>query len=197
MRISLKFYSCVGSNHTSLDALRAIGARRPFRPDEVERIVVYGSRVTVDHAGWPYRPEGLTSAQLNLPFCAATLLLEGDAFVDQFTEASVADPQRMTLASRVEVRHDPAITAKGGKFRHMVRVEVLLKDGTRLEETVEAARGSEDKFASEADVVAKFRKLVRRMLPDTQAERLIERVLALETVADSRELVSLLTVGRA
>ncbi len=197
MRVALKFYSCVGSSHTTLDAIRAMQARHPFGADAVDRIVVHGSQATVDHVGWPYRPQGLTSAQLNLPFCTATLLLEGDAFVDQFTEASVTDPQRMTLASRVEVRHDPAITAKGGKFRHMVRVEVLLKDGTRLEETIEAARGSEDKFASEADVVAKFRKLVRGKLPDAQAERLIGRVLALEAVADGRELVSLLTVGRA
>jgi 2-methylcitrate dehydratase PrpD len=180
-----------------LDAIRAMQARHPFGAAAVDRIVVHGSQATVDHVGWPYRPQGLTSAQLNLPFCAATLLLEGDAFVDQFTEASVADPQRMALAGRVEVRHDPAITAKGGKFRHMVRVEVHLKDGTRLDKTVEAARGSEDKFASEADVMAKFRKLVRRKLPDAQAERLIERMLALETVPDSREIVSLLTAGRA
>ena len=74
MRISLKFYSCVGSNHTTLDAIRDIRKRRPFAVDDIERIVVHGSQVTVDHAGWPYQPEGLTAAQLNLPFCVATLL---------------------------------------------------------------------------------------------------------------------------
>src|SRR5437773_7488689 len=91
MRVALKFYSCVGSNHTTLDAIRAIRKARPFRLDELDRIVVRGSRVTADHVGWPYRPEGLTSAQLNLPFCVATLLIEGDVFVDQFTPAAVDD----------------------------------------------------------------------------------------------------------
>jgi hypothetical protein len=57
--------------------------RRPFTI-ELDKIVVRGSQVTVDHVGWPCKPEGLTSAQLNLPFCIATLLLEGDAFLDQF-----------------------------------------------------------------------------------------------------------------
>ena len=66
-------------------------ARRPFTPAEVDKIVVHGSQVTVDHVGWPYRPEGLTSAQLNLPFAVATLLLEGDVFVDQFGPDAVAD----------------------------------------------------------------------------------------------------------
>ena len=59
----------------------------------------------------------------------------------------VADPARMALASKVEVREDPKITALGSKFRHKVSVAVHLKDGTVLEETVEAPRGSEQNFA--------------------------------------------------
>ncbi len=85
-------------------------------------------RVTVDHVGWKYVPQGSTSAQLNLPYCVATLLLEGDVFVGQFSEDKVADPQRMALADRVQVLEDPAITARGPMLRHMVRVEVLLRD---------------------------------------------------------------------
>jgi len=184
MGIALKFYSCVGSNHTSLDAIRAIAARRPFRADDIAGIVVYGSQATVDHVGWPYRPQGLTSAQMNLPFCIATLLAEGDVFVDQFSEAVVTDPRRMALAAKVEVRHDPAITARGAKLRHMVRVEVHFTDGTVENETVEAPRGSEQKFASEADVVEKFRKLARRAAPDAEAERIGELVLGCDKLAD-------------
>src|SRR5262252_4589953 len=36
--VALKFYSCVGSNHTTLDAIRLIAARRPFRADDVAKI---------------------------------------------------------------------------------------------------------------------------------------------------------------
>ena len=71
MGIALKFYSCVGSNHTTLDAIRTVQARRPFRPEDIAKIVVHGSKATVDHVGWPYEPQGLTSAQMNLPFCVA------------------------------------------------------------------------------------------------------------------------------
>jgi 2-methylcitrate dehydratase PrpD len=190
--VALKFYSCVGSNHTTLDAIREIQAQHPFGPDDVEDIVVYGSQVTVDHAGWPYRPQGLTSAQLNLPFCVATLLIEGDAFVDQFSESVVADPARIALSRKVVVRHDPAITARGAQFRHMARVEVRLKDGTRHERTIEAPRGSEQKFASEADVLAKFRKLVRRSMADRDAERLAALVLTCDKLADVGLLVNAL-----
>src|SRR5581483_3075415 len=108
---------------------------RPFALDELDRIVVHGSRVTMDHVGWPYKPEGLTSAQLNLPYCVATLLLENDVFVAQFTEAAVHDRARIELSRKVEVRHDPAITALGQRFRHKVRVDVHLRDGSMLSET--------------------------------------------------------------
>jgi aconitate decarboxylase len=195
MRIALKFYACVGSNHTTLDALRKMRARHPFGPNDIERIVVHGSRVTVDHVGWPYEPQGLTSAQLNLPYCVAILLLDGDVFVDQFTEAMVADPERIAVSRLVEVREDPTITARGKAFRHMVRVEVALRNGMRLEETVEAPRGSEHSFASADEVIGKFRKLASRRIPDSQVERIVDAVIGAERLADSGQLARLLASG--
>ena len=192
MGVALKFYSCVGSNHTTLDAIRAMQDERPFGPNDVKKIVVHGSKVTMEHVGWKYVPQGLTSAQLNLPYCVATWLLDGDCFVDQFTEAKVADPARMKLSEKVEVHEDPAITAKGAKFRHMVHAEAHLNDGTVLKRTVEAGRGSEKNFASDADVVAKFEKLAAKALPKAQVEKLRDAMLGLERLADAGELARLL-----
>jgi aconitate decarboxylase len=185
MGIALKFYSCVGSNHTMLDAIRDIARRRPFPPGDVDRIVVHGSQVTVDHVGWRYRPEGLTAAQLNLPFCVATLLVEGDVLVDQFAPEAVDDAARIALSRKVAVVHDPAITALGAGFRHKVRVEVHFRDGTVATETREAPRGSEQPFASEAEIVEKFGKLTRAAMREPQQDALIEAVLGLEKLEDA------------
>ncbi len=195
MGVALKFYSCVGSNHTTLDAIREIRAVRPFAPEEVDKIVVHGSQATVDHVGWRYRPESLTSAQMNLPFCVATLLVEGDAFVDQFYDAAIADPRRVAMAAKIVVRHDPAITARGARFRHMVRVEVHFTDGTRHDVTVEAPRGSEQSFASESEVVAKFGKLTRGVLTSTEADRISTLVLDCDKLHDVGVLVKALTLS--
>ena len=186
--VSLKFYACVGSNHTTLDAIRTMQTRRPFGPEDIDEIVVHGSHVTVEHVGWPYEPQGLTSAQLNLPFCVATLLLEGDVFVEQFDEAVVENQARIALSRKVRVEHDPAITERGSNFRHMVRVEVKLKDGTRLEETVEAPRGSEKSFASEADIVGKFMKLATHTVGREQANRIVELVLGADKLVRADEI---------
>lgn len=192
MNVSLKFYSCVFSGHTSLDAIREMQEERSFGADDVAKIVVHGSQVTVDHVGWKYRPEGMTSAQLNLPFCIATLLIEGDVFVEQFTQTAIHDPRRIAFTDKVEVVNEPSITAKGGRYRHMVRVEVFLKDGTRMERTVETSRGSEKRFASEGDIVAKYEKLARLVLPKAQMEELRDTVLALDAVDDMARLGELL-----
>jgi aconitate decarboxylase len=197
LQIALKFYSCVGSNHTTLDGIRDVQMRRSFRLEDLEKIVVHGSQVTVDHVGWPYTPQGLTSAQLNLPYCIATFLLEGDAFVTQFTEDKVADPARIELSRRVEVVEDPAITALGSRYRHKVRVEIRLKNGEIHEETVEAPRGSEKKFASDQDVIAKFRKLTRGRISDSQAERIVDLVMNAERVASAKDLAAALSAGGA
>jgi 2-methylcitrate dehydratase PrpD len=192
MGVALKFYSCVGSNHSTLDAIRAMQAERPFGEAEVEKVVVHGSQVTMDHVGWKYEPQGLTSAQLNLPYCVATWLLDGDCFVDQFTEDKVADPDRMRVAAKVQVEHDHAITALGSKFRHKVRVEVYLKDGSRLERTVEAGRGNEKNFATEADIVEKFEKLATHVLPRAQVATIRDWMLNLDEQHDAAELAGLL-----
>ena len=192
MRISLKFYSCVGSNHTTLDAIRDIRKRRPFAPDEVESILVHASQVTLDHAGWPYEPAGLTAAQLNLAFCVATLLLEGDVFVDEFAPDCVTDPARLALASKVKVVHDPAITALGASYRHKVRVEMHFRDGSVERESREAPRGSEHSFATPGDIIGKFRKLSRGAMSSARQEALVDAVLHLETLPDSRMLIELL-----
>ena len=196
MGVALKFYACVGSNHTTLDALRELQAKHRFAAGDVERVVVHGSQVTADHVGWKYEPAsittGMTAAQLNLPFCVATLLLEGDCFVDQFTPGVETDARRMALAERVTVLADPAITARGAKHRHAVRVEVQLKNGQRLEGNQEVPRGSDEHFASANDIVGKFEKLAARALPAKRVAELRDAVLGLEQLPDAAQLAKLL-----
>jgi 2-methylcitrate dehydratase PrpD len=193
MNVALKFYSCVGSNHSTLDAIRELQAAHPFRAQDVEKIVVHGSQVTVEHVGWKYVPQGFTAAQLNLSYCVATLLLDGEVFVDQFTEAKLTDPARLALAAKVSVLHDPAITARGPKFRQMVRVQILLKDGTQLERTREVSRAKES-FAADEIVVKKFEMLAAHVLPPAQLRELADTVLDLEKLDDASRLARLLAV---
>jgi 2-methylcitrate dehydratase PrpD len=99
---------------------------------------------------------------------------------------------RMKLSEIVHVHHDDAIIRLGEKMRHKVRVQVELNDGTRMERTVESARGSEYKFAGESDIVEKFEKLAVKALPKTQVEQLRDAVLGLEKLDDATKIAQLL-----
>ena len=193
MGVALKFYACVGSNHTTLDALRALKSEHRFGAEDVDAISVHGSQVTADHVGWKYEPRGLTAAQLNLPFCVATFLLEGDCFVDQFNASAVTDPRRMALAERVSVHADPAITARGATHRHSVRVEVRLKNGTRLSRSADTPRGGDENFASPADIIDKFERLAVHALPEKRVGELRDAVLGLEDLQDAARLAALMS----
>ena len=97
-----------------------------------------------------------------------------------------------SLSEIVHVHHDDAITKLGAKMRHKVRVQVELNDGTRMERTVESGRGSEYKFASEADIVEKFEKLAAKALPKPQVEQLRDAMLGLDKLDDAVKIAQLL-----
>jgi hypothetical protein len=61
-----------------------------------------------------------------------------------------------------------------------------------MERTVEAARGSEKKFASEADIVEKFEKLASKALPSSQVTELRDAMLGLEKLSDATRIARLL-----
>src|SRR5262245_2332261 len=50
MGVALKFYSCVGSNHTTLDAIRDMQQERRFGASEVAKVSVHGSQVKIGRA---------------------------------------------------------------------------------------------------------------------------------------------------
>ena len=62
-------------------------------------------------------------------------------------------------------------------------------------ETREAPRGSESAFASADDIVAKFRKMTRAAMDAKQQDALIDGVMRLDELPDSRALIELLRIG--
>jgi hypothetical protein len=62
-----------------------------------------------------------------------------------------------------------------------------------MEQVVQAGRGNEKDFASEADVVEKFHKLAARAISKAQAEQVVDWFMNLEKSADAAELPRLLT----
>jgi aconitate decarboxylase len=182
-RVGFKPYSTNGSCHPTIDILLNMLAQG-VRAESVERVVIHCSTATYKHVGWPYTPDTVTTAQMNLPYIVSVVLTDGDAFVDQFTPERISDPALVAFSRRVEVIPDPEIDAGGDPMRHATRVEVTLTDGRILRDSRTHAKGSAAHPLDASDVEAKFFKLAAKALPRDRAERVRDLVLTMETVDD-------------
>lgn len=180
LRFSVKAYPCCGSNHTSVDALQTILDRVPdLKPDDIESIHVASSTLTADHVGWPYVPDSVTSAQMNLAYTLAVLAVDRELFVEQFNDDRVDDPRVLELAARVIVEPDENIDREGREGRHHIRLTVTTRAGERYVEDVRHALGSSHRPLSADAAAGKYRKLAAAVLDPTQIADLEGAVLAL------------------
>jgi 2-methylcitrate dehydratase PrpD len=191
-KVGFKGYSCCGSCHTSVEAARRILSNQRIDVASVERITVRVTRATLLHVGWPYEPRSVTAAQMNLPYCLAVTLLDGDAFVDQFSPRRIASDDVVALAKRVEVEHEPAFDALGPAGRHKVEVSLRLRDGTTIDETVDHAKGSDQDPLTEGEVVLKFHRLVDPICGEAWANRTRDAIMSLDVTTSTASLSDLL-----
>ena len=97
-QVEYKAHAACAAIHTALDAAAEIRAEGNLGPDDVEHITAHTTTHTLVHCGWPYRPSGMTAAQMNLQFGLAAAFVEGGAGVRQYTEEKVADPRLVDFA---------------------------------------------------------------------------------------------------
>ena len=194
LNVGCKPYPCCGSNHTSIDALKKILSNHPeVSAANVGKIRIRTTRATKLHVGWPYKPNSMTTAQMNLPFCVAVLLHDRDFFVDQITEKSIRSDAVLNTANKIEVIEDPEFESLGDEGRHGVNLEVHLKNGTRYSEQILHAKGSDQHPMSEDEILQKFRLLASRVISRPRLEKLEDTLLHLEKLDDARKIAKLLT----
>ncbi len=193
--IAMKPYACNGGIHSTIDALHEIAARGPLHAEDVAQVVVRTNPANAEHVGWRYEPDTLTTAQMNLGFGVAAVIALGDAFVEQYTEATIRDPRLVELARKVRVVADPALADLPAAQRQHVEVVVRRVDGTEARATVVSPRGSPGQPLSREDVSEKFDRLAAPVLGGGRASEIRDLVLGLEQVTDARELGRLLMAG--
>ena len=191
--VGFKVYPCCANNHTSLDGLAIIRTAHPgLRAGDVKKIVVSTTHSSKLHVGWPYVPDSVTTAQMNLSYCLAAALIDGEFSVSQVAEDSIGRKDILETAQRIEVVEDPELDSLGDKFRYAVQLEIVLTDGTFLREKVLHAKGSEENPVGETELEEKFRLLASKAIEESQVENLYQTVRRLESVEDMKNLSKLL-----
>jgi 2-methylcitrate dehydratase PrpD len=189
--VSLKPYACCGSTHSSIDAVRWLTRQYDIRPQDVEEIVVSNHSVVKLQTSWWYEPVSPMQAQMNIEYCVAVALAEGNAGPQQFSSDKIADPRLVELAHKVRFEIDPEIEriyprAFPGK------VAIRLRDGRSVQHAVAGPKGSPQHPMTLEEVTEKFHLLVDPVLGHERAARLADLVARVETLHNVQAMAALL-----
>jgi aconitate decarboxylase len=188
-KVRFKMWAARVPNHSSLEGIRELRRKHPIPVEQVKQVRIRLGRGYLQNVGWPYTPTTITSAQLNLYYVTAIMLLENDVFTEQFTEEKIRDPKVLELIGRISITHDASMDGMG--YTEGNPIEIELSDGSVLSAWGKV-RGDVENPIHREDVVDKFRKLTaRRLRPEQQAE-IIGLCERLERVEDVSGLIAAL-----
>src|SRR5437660_10553080 len=185
VQTTIKKWTTGGPIQAPLDALENLRKRQSFTADQVKQVVVRAATsaaYTVNNRDMP---------DICLQHLVAVMLVDKTvSFRAAHDKARMQDPAILRDRAKVQLVPDEELE-KLIPVRVAI-VEVTLTDGTRLTERVEHVRGTPESPMTRDEVVAKARELMMPVLGAATCSNLIERVLALDSVKDVRELRPLL-----
>jgi 2-methylcitrate dehydratase PrpD len=132
----------------------------------------------------------VVAAQASLPFALAMAAVKRQVTVDEFTDATVADPVIQALIPRIVVHQDTQLYQRA-KNTMPGQVTVRTKDGRTFTAEVLYPKGNPGNPLSAEEFKAKFMNMVVRVLGEAQSEELYCRALALTQLRDVSELAPL------
>lgn len=185
--VRFKMWASRVPNHGSLEAIKELRKKHPIAAEQVKQVRIRLGRGYLQNVGWRYTPTTITSAQLNLYYVVAIMLLENDVFVDQFTEEKIRDPKVLALIERINITHDPEMDGTG--YLEGNPIEIELKDGTVLSAWGKV-RGGRDNPVERDEVLDKFRKVTARRLTPAQQDAVIVQCDRLDSADDAAALIA-------
>jgi len=133
-------------------------------------------------------PMNSASARLNLPYCVAFALREGNLQPGAFTPESMASEAYLSLAKRITVKNHAEYGESDLGVRGCI-VEVRMKDGTVFKKEVEGARWSGG--ATDGQLKDKFVQLTRGALSKAQQDEMIDCLMHLKRKGCIERIVSM------
>jgi 2-methylcitrate dehydratase PrpD len=184
-RTNIKKWTVGSPIQAPLDALESLRKKHPFEADQVKQVTV---RIATDEAAVVNNRD---IPDICLKYMLAVMLLDKTAsFRAAHDNARMRDPA--VLRERAKIQLVPDADLEKLLPKRVAVVELTLADGTRLTERVDAVRGTAQNPMGRDEVVAKARDLMSPILGAAASANLIDRVFALESVKDIRELRPLL-----
>jgi 2-methylcitrate dehydratase PrpD len=167
--------------HPAIDGCIQLRNQYNLTATQIERIDLRVHPLVLELTGKKTPQTGL-EGKFSVYYAAAIALVEGAAGEKQFNDALVRDPGIVALRDRVTATVDPSV----GEAQ--VKIAITLKDGRRLEKTVEKVIGSVENPMSDAALDVKFLDLTSGVLPLAQARKLLDLCWNAEMLPSAGEI---------
>lgn len=189
----IKFWPAEYHSQSAIDAALQL---RPEvgDPRQVAALDIYTFDAAVDIIGKDpekWRPRTRETADHSLPYCTAVALADGEVTLAQFDPRRFMDPALLDLVGKVKVHRDAELNRRYPQGIPN-RLVATMADGRRLVREVEFPRGHAQNPMTDAEVEAKFRRLVEPRYGQATANRVLSACWDLENLAHPGELVQLL-----
>src|SRR5215831_4845537 len=185
MRTSFKKWTVGSPIQAVLDALVIIHSRNRVAPENIKEVRV---RVATNEAAIV---NNRAIPDISLQHLVAVMLLDGTlTFKSAHDTARMKDPAILRMRSKVQLIPDEDLERRMPQRQAIV--EIVLADGSRLTERVEAVRGTMENPMTREEVIAKARELIAPVMGTSTTTKLIEAVLRLETMKTILDLRPLL-----
>jgi len=188
----VKRYPMNTTLHAPVEALLQIMTEHNLSYDDIEEIDAAWQRVEPFLA--KHKVSTIVAAQASLPFALAVAAVRGKVGVDEFTDATVADPVIQSLIPRIVVHQDSDLYAKVTNSMPG-RVTVRTKDGREFTDEVLYPKGNPANPLTEDEFKSKFVDMAARVLGEPQADELYQRARELDRVDDLSALATLFSAG--
>ncbi len=189
---SIKVHACCRFSGPIVDATLELAEREDLRPEQVAEVVVAMAaypmtRTLIEPRDRKYNPTSVVDAQFSAPFAAAVSIVKRRAFVEEFSETGIRDPEVLALAQKVRCEVDEEAERLWPK-RYPCQVTITLTDGRVLRNRVEWPKGDPENPATPAELEAKFRALAEPVLKREGADRVLGMLKPLSSLSDARAL---------
>lgn len=159
--------------------------------DQIEEVTVYTIHRAVDILADPskYHPKEKETADHSMPYCVGAAIMDRMVTPLQFLPERIADPTLIDFIQKIKVLADDELEARFPKVQPS-RVDLKLKTGEMLSQSVDYAQGDPREPMSDQDLMDKFYGLTKPYMSDTQRAKIAANIRNLENIKKIDQFVA-------
>lgn len=179
-----KPFACGIVMHPAIDAAVQLRNENKLTADQIDHVDLKVHPLVLELTGKTTPREGL-EGKFSIYHAVAVALVEGAGGEKQFSDRAVSDPTIVALRAKV----NPVVTA--GIKPEQVDMTVVLKDGRRLNRTIEHAIGSVEVPMTDKQLETKFADLAEGILPAPAIRRVMDACWGVEALPSAAEIAKM------